>query len=235
MKNKLRKIIKNKHILGLLIATVTVGIVGYFVFADNTNTNNKNQSQKINEQQKKQTQNSDFEFVSEIEDIPQSKILTTDDWKKYKHPQYATYYPSSWHVIEEETKNTPFDFVAFSTSASGNAADFNDEGERVRYKEWARIDLDIRNKKQKQTMLEFLKEEAQTPSPGYDASIQKIRIGDKEFFGSTMFQEKGSKNAYFALSDTKVLVVRYQLTSGSEAPARGNQIYYTVLNSLRIK
>ncbi|MEK7123412.1 MAG: hypothetical protein AAB851_00800, partial [Patescibacteria group bacterium] len=167
----------------------------------------------------------EFFIEKETATIAESDFLPTTDWKKYQNKTYGfeVKYPKEWFVLENA-----YGGVAFSSSSSGNAYDFNENGKTVAYKNWARVTFTFEPKLKTQTLENWLKEKADPGGPGIDFAVQYIQLGDKKFLGTNQFIQNSQNNAYFEISKEKVLVIKF----AQKSDVNQSDIFYTMIKTL---
>lgn len=157
--------------------------------------------------------------------ISESELLPTDDWKIYRDEIYGIEmkYPKDWYVIKTEHG------VSFSTSPTAMAYDFNERREMVVHKNWARATFTFEPKFKTQTLEDWLKKRSDPGGPGIDSSFQYISLGDKKFLGTNQFIQNSWNNAYFEISNEKVLVISFMQKSDENQ----SNVFYAMIKDLK--
>lgn len=128
-------------------------------------------------------QKAEFRIEPTIAIIPESELLLTDDWKIYRDEILGIEikYPKDRYALKSEYG------LNFSTSPTAAAYDFNERGEAVVHKNWARATFTFEPKLKTQTLEDWLKKRADPGGPGIDSAVQYISLGEKKFLGTNQF------------------------------------------------
>lgn len=172
-------------------------------------------------------------FMLSSKETAISDFLPIDNWKVYKNEEfgYETRYPAEWYVFEPhpappsgEIKDY-IDSVYFSMMSSGELP--ND-----RITPGARIAFMIENKPKEESLERWLAKIGAIPAPGVDTMLQYVQLGDKKFLGTIDFDKSGWKNAYFEISEDKVLRLSFMF---QVEDLNYSKTFYSMISSLRIK
>lgn len=182
-------------------------------------------SERTGQEQIIAPQKIEFKIEPVIAVIPESELLPTNDWKIYRDEVYGIEmkYPKDWYVIKTEYG------VNFSTSPTANAYDFNERGEVVVHKNWARATFTFESKSKTKTLEYWIKKRADPGGPGVDSAVQYILLGDKKFLGTNQFIQNSWKNAYFEISNEKILIISFTQKSDKNQA----NIFYTMIKALK--
>lgn len=167
----------------------------------------------------------EFKIEPMIAVIPESELLPTNDWKTHRDEILGIEikYPKDWYVLKSEYG------LSFSTSPTAMAYDFNERGEAVVHKNWARATFTVEPKLKTQTLEDWLKQRADPGGPGIDSAVQYISLGDKNFLGTNQFIQNSWNSAYFEISNERVLVISFMQKSDKNQA----NIFYTMIKDLK--
>lgn len=171
-------------------------------------------------------------FMISSKEATISDLLLTDNWKVYKNEEfgYEVKYPKEWFVYErelypEEKESGYPEEAYFSTTSTA-------ESPNDRITPWSRITFGIFKKSKEESLEQWLAKIGAIPAPGVDTILQYVQMGDKKFLGTIDFDKSGWKNAYFEISEDKILKLSLML---QVEDLNYSKIFYSMIDSLIIR